>query len=402
MPKINSLEVVHQDTNKDSYQNLHDILVELNKSLALNQEVVNGDIKASIENLLEMYTTDKEAFLRSVQTLTAAFHASEAKFEEEILLQASALEALARRTSIISAQTENSLATVTEYAEAVASEVERKTTTYTQDTAPTENLVYGDLWIDTANNNKMYSWNGIVWVDVTKVPTYKQDDPPTEASEGELWMDTNDNNKMYRWDGSAWVAVDDLRIAKSYARWGVNVDVNGHVAGIQLNADDTGTSEFTVLADNFRVYKSGYLSSPMFTVGPVNGVTTVSINGNLVVDGTIRTKGMDLNAATVAASSTIVNSSTTSRSTSFTISGLGAGEEAKVHIGAGFVGNSNCTVYSYINGVQLSVDSYTSGQLAYVGSPYFLGNGTHTATVSTNQTDSLPRRLSIFVIVSKR
>ena len=215
MPKINSLEVVHQDTNKDPYQNLHDILVALNQSLAVDREIVDGEARVAIENLLEMYVNDKEAFLRSLQTVTAKFKASEAKYEEEILLQASALEALAKRTSTLTAQTENNIASVREYSEAVASEVERKVTTYSQDDAPTENLAVGDLWYDTNNSNKLSRWNGLVWV-------------PT----------------------------DDTRIAQTYARWGVQVDANGNVAGIQLNSDSLGTSEFTVLAGAFRVYNT--------------------------------------------------------------------------------------------------------------------------------------------------
>lgn len=303
MPKINSLEVVHQDTNKDSYQTLHDILVDLKKSLALNQEIVDGEARVAIENLLEMYVNDKEAFLRSLQTLTASFKNSDAILEEEILLKASELEALARRVSTLSAQTETQYASVKEYSEAVASEVARKTTTYSQDDAPTgTDLVYGDIWIDTNDNNRMYSWDGLVWNEVTRVPTYRQTTAPTTAAVGELWMDTDDNNKMYRWNGTSWIATDDLRIAKTFSRWGVNVNANGHVAGIQLNADDTGTSQFTVLADNFRVFKSGNLSNPMFDVGTVAGVTTVGIRGNLVVDGTITTGGLANNAVSVPAS----------------------------------------------------------------------------------------------------
>ena len=261
MPKINSLEVVHQDTNKDSYQNLHDILVALNQSLAVEKEVVDGEARVSIENLLEMYVNDKEAFLRSLRTLTAQFSNSQAQYSEEILLLASQLEAQARRTTTLTAQTQNNIASVREYSEAVASEVARKTSTYSQDTAPTENLVYGDLWIDTNDNNRMYSWNGIVWVEVTKLATFRQASAPSSAAIGDIWMDTDDNNKMYRWSGSSWVVTDDLRIAKTYARWGVNVNANGHIAGIQLNADDTGTSEFTVLADSFKVYNPSISNS---------------------------------------------------------------------------------------------------------------------------------------------
>ena len=397
MPKINSLEVVHQDTNKDTYQNLHDILVDLKKSLATPTEIVDGDARVAIENLLEMYVNDKEAFLRSLQTLTAQFKNSQAQYSEEILLLASQLEAQAKRTTTLTAQTENNLASVKEYSEAVASEVGRKVSTYSQDEPPTENLTYGDLWFDTNNNNRLYSWNGLVWTESSdtynlsdfinttyatdyaaiesqvdskaetwfqttdpstawttqpvrdihdkdlwynsstkllkiytassntwttvqdqaaidaaaaastaqstadgKIVTFVQTSAPTAGAIGDLWMDSDDNRKMYRWNGSSWVAVDDSRIATTYSRWGVQTTAIGGgktaVAGIQLNSDSIGTSEFTVLADNFRVYKSGYTSSPMFSVGTVGGTTTVAINGNLVVDGTITTSGVAGNA----------------------------------------------------------------------------------------------------------
>jgi len=354
MPKLNSLEVVHQDTNKDQFETLHDILVGLRNSLAVNKEIVDGDARVAIENLLEMYVNDKEAFLRSLQTLTAQFKTSEAKYEEEILLQASALEALARRTTTLTAQTENNIASVREYSEAVASETARKVSTYNQPEPPTENLTYGDLWFDTDNNNKLYWWNGLVWSESSdtynlndfinttyasdyaaieaqvdskaetwfqtadpstawttqeirdlhdkdlwystatkllkiytastntwtivqdqaaidaataasaaqetadgKIVTFVQSTTPTAEGIGDLWMDTANNRQMKRWDGSSWVAVDDARIASTYARWGVKVDANGNVAGIQLNSNSSGTSEFTVVANNFKVYGSG-------------------------------------------------------------------------------------------------------------------------------------------------
>ena len=406
MPKINSLEVVHQDTNKDTYQNLHDILVELNKSLALNKEVVDGDARASIENLLEMYVNDKESFLRSVQTLTTKFKDSQSQFSEEIFLLSSQLESIAKRTTLLAAQTESNMASVREYAEAVSSTADRKISTYSQNTAPTGTLTYGDIWYDTDDNNRQYRWNGLVWVEVTKIPTFRQTTAPSTATVGDLWMDTDDNNKMYRWNGTSWIATDDSRIATSYSRWGVQTTAIGGgktaVAGIQLNSDSTGTSEFTVLADNFRVYKSGNTSSPMFDVGTVNGVTTVGIKGNLVVDGSIVTKGLSSNTATISASNSIVNTSSTNASVSFTVSGLATGEQVPINISVGIVALASCGVAIYLNSTQLSLDGYTAGQLGYLSASTLVGNGTHSASISTDLTGSLSRRLSVFVAVSKR
>jgi hypothetical protein len=80
------------------------------------------------------------------------------------------------------------------------------------------------------------------------------------------------------------------------ARWGVSVNLNGHVAGlVRLDGDATG-STFTVVADKFIVAhpsSSGTLMTP-FIVGEVGGVSTVAINGALIVDGTISARHIDV------------------------------------------------------------------------------------------------------------
>src|SRR5690606_31496835 len=73
------------------------------------------------------------------------------------------------------------------------------------------------------------------------------------------------------------------------ARWGIAIDLNGRVVGlVQLDGSASG-STFTVVADKFIIAHptdSGQLMTP-FVVGMVNGVSTVGINGNLIVDGSI-------------------------------------------------------------------------------------------------------------------
>lgn len=72
------------------------------------------------------------------------------------------------------------------------------------------------------------------------------------------------------------------------ASWSVSVDINGHVAGlVRLSGDDEG-STFTVLSDSFLVASpNGSNPTPMFGVGQVNGVTTVGILGNALIDGSV-------------------------------------------------------------------------------------------------------------------
>lgn len=101
-------------------------------------------------------------------------------------------------------------------------------------------LVTGDTWIDTANGNRQYTWNGTSWTlsadtriqdafnsaaaaqaaaDGT-IKTYFQTSPPTGLAAGDvgdLWFDTDDTNKIYRWNGSSWTAAQDTRIATAIA-----------------------------------------------------------------------------------------------------------------------------------------------------------------------------------------
>lgn len=86
------------------------------------------------------------------------------------------------------------------------------------------------------------------------------------------------------------------------AKWGVQVDAGGRVAGIQLNASGTGSSSFTVLADNFNVYHPSATGAPtqVFGIGRINGVNAVGIRGNMIVDGSIVSRSLATGTITAA------------------------------------------------------------------------------------------------------
>ena len=71
------------------------------------------------------------------------------------------------------------------------------------------------------------------------------------------------------------------------ASWGVSIDVNGNVAGIELVNGTDAELSFRVLADHFQVAIPGADPVPVFTTGIVGGVPTVGINGDLILTGTI-------------------------------------------------------------------------------------------------------------------
>ncbi len=95
-----------------------------------------------------------------------------------------------------------------------------------QTTAPTATAI-GDLWVETDANNKLYTWNGSSWI-VTqdsstaqatadgKATVYYQTGNPgvkTANDNGDLWVDTDDNNKLYSYShgaaNSGWVLIQD-------------------------------------------------------------------------------------------------------------------------------------------------------------------------------------------------
>lgn len=94
-----------------------------------------------------------------------------------------------------------------------------KNKNYYQTTQPTGGTyLAGDLWFDTDDNYKMYTYTGSAW-QVTqdsagaltaangKNKVWHQAAQPgtTGNTVGDTWFDSDDANKMYEWSGSAWV-----------------------------------------------------------------------------------------------------------------------------------------------------------------------------------------------------
>lgn len=80
------------------------------------------------------------------------------------------------------------------------------------------------------------------------------------------------------------------------AKWGLKVVAGNKTAGILLN-NDGKDSDMVVLVDRFAISTidaQGAIKYP-FVVGSVSGVSTVGIDGNLVVDGTITARSINVN-----------------------------------------------------------------------------------------------------------
>jgi hypothetical protein len=78
------------------------------------------------------------------------------------------------------------------------------------------------------------------------------------------------------------------------ASWGVSIDVDGNIAGIELVDGTDSQSLFRVLAANFQVAIPDVDPVNVFTTGIIDGEPTVGINGNLILKGMITASMMNV------------------------------------------------------------------------------------------------------------
>lgn len=76
------------------------------------------------------------------------------------------------------------------------------------------------------------------------------------------------------------------------ATYTIQLDVNGHVTGLTLVNGGPGASSVVFRTDRFAIALPGFGQVFPFVVGSINGVATVGITGNLIVDGTIFTRNI--------------------------------------------------------------------------------------------------------------
>jgi hypothetical protein len=190
----------------------------------------------------------------------------------------------------------------------------------------------GDLWFDTANNNRPKVWNGASWVDYRdsgittavndaatalttatgKNKTFVSGTAPTNGTganalrTGDMWIDTANGNILKAWNGSSWNAYQDSSIAtintslstKLKASAYVIANASNEITGISgnginiwsgaSNASNTGPatsgSRITLNSQGFQAYDTS--GNP--TVSILTGTGSASFSGNIAAkSGTI-------------------------------------------------------------------------------------------------------------------
>ncbi|BCO13763.1 hypothetical protein RIMD111065_21190 [Aeromonas hydrophila] len=252
-----------------------------------------------------------EALARDVTQLTADYEADSAalhsQITEERLARSTADEAQAQKTSVLEAQikgVDQSLsASIAEVAKAGAD----------ADSAMTEKLSQQQSAMETAHaelsgrineeattradavESLASQINTVSAVAGSKNKTFFQATAPgTGMGTGDLWFDTANNNRPYRYSGTAWVATDDPRIAANaaavqlqskaiadlqngaQAMWTAKATAGQITAGIGLIAKSDGTSQVALSASQVFVFNpnSSTPMAPLFAID--NGQTVIA------------------------------------------------------------------------------------------------------------------------------
>lgn len=186
-----------------------------------------------------------------------------------------------------------------------------RVSTYYQNTAPTSPRT-GDLWVDTANNSALKTWNGASWVAVTDpvlmstvtdlgndveaikdgvIETFIQPTEPVSTTqnklaEGDLWFDSDDNNKMYRYSGTAWVVIQDKNI--DLLRAAVNTKVTTFYGSTTPTGAANGDLWFNSAAGNeVKRYSNG--SWILVTDTKIQAALNTANDAKATADGKIQT-----------------------------------------------------------------------------------------------------------------
>jgi hypothetical protein len=222
------------------------------------------------------------------------------------------------------------------------------------------------------------------------------------------------------------------------ARWGVTLDVNGRITGVEL----LGTGQQTTavwLVDKFGIGLPGANGQTVypFIVGTVNGQPSVAVNGNLFVDGSVIARHLaasvitadKIAAGAITADKMAVNSITAQNAAlgdasvdtlkvagqAITVPAYVAGPTNDLYLNYNISGTGSFQVYIhcsmtmaftgsfeiYIDGQMRYAGAAIGGTLAGVGFSPVLSAGSHVIRLYSDKTTNA-NNSSIYALATKR
>lgn len=293
--QITALETDYND-NKASVTQALTTLSTATEALASSQLVLEANVELNTAGLMEeriARVTQDEALAASLTTLTANFNSNSATVNSNLLALANADSALSQSITNLTSVVNENVANVYEEIDALVNQdqvlsqriqtvtatVGSKVRTFYQANAPINTLInpltVGDLWFETDNNNKIWRWDGGTWVEMldpiafTNAAVTNESIARTTADSAlaqNIQTVTTNLNGFNTTVQTLSESVDGVK-----GKWGVTINNNGAVTGIELNSGADRKSEFKIQADKFYV-------------APQNGTSVVPfrVEGNVV------------------------------------------------------------------------------------------------------------------------
>lgn len=196
---------------------------QANQGVAQNSAAINEEAKARADA--------DSAMAQQIQQVTANYQQGDQQLAGQITAEsaarADAMQALGSQINTVSA---------------VAGS---KNKTFFQATAPGSAMGTGDLWFDTANNNRPYRYSGTAWV--------ATDDPRIAANAAAVQLQSQ--------------AIADLQNG-AQAMWTAKASAGQITAGIGLIANSDGTSQVAISASQVFVFNpnSSTPMAPLFAI----------------------------------------------------------------------------------------------------------------------------------------
>ncbi len=193
------------------------------QGVAKNTAAINDEVKVRADA--------DSAMAQQIQQVTANYQQGDQQLQGQItaesVARADAMQALGSQIDTVSA---------------VAGS---KNKTFFQATAPGSAMGTGDLWFDTANNNRPYRYSGTAWV--------ATDDPRIAANAAAVQLQSQ--------------AIADLQNG-AQAMWTAKASAGQITAGIGLIANSDGTSQVAISASQVFVFNpnSSTPMAPLFAI----------------------------------------------------------------------------------------------------------------------------------------
>lgn len=245
--KIQALEEIIEDDGGITAGRFDTIMAELELQRGLDDD----NASAAIDGALAVDERDRETrkaygAIRTEQRVILTEQQAQAQRTTDMEVKFEAKDAATQaRISSVEKVTSDADAALASQINTVSAVAGSKNKTFFQATAPGSGMGTGDLWFDTASNNRPYRYSGTAWI--------ATDDPRIASNAAAVQIQSQ--------------AIADLQNG-AQAMWTAKASAGQITAGIGLIAKSDGTSQVMVSASQFFVFNpnSPSTTAPLFAI----------------------------------------------------------------------------------------------------------------------------------------